>query len=554
MQNIVEIKSVLYNCIEVVNPMVKRVKQSGSPTVIDLFCGCGGFSLGFERAGFRVVAALDSDPHAIHTYKRNRPEMAEQAIIQGDLTQLSPESLADRIGVKHVDVILGGPPCQGFSSVRQVDGSNSGERMVHDPRRDLYQDYFRYISFFQPTFFVMENVIGLKTMNKGQWWTNIRREARQLGYRICPTEFMASNYGVPQNRRRLLIVGTRENHSLLFNRSCLIATHIENKRTLAEAIGDLPDLKAGEGVSPTTYDMNRRLMHVEKYGKDYLYDVLEVDNTKMLTGHIARPHSDRDLRDFARLNEGENSSVAMRRGVKFEFPYNKDIFKDRYTRLDRNKPCKTILAHLAKDGLMFIHPTQLRSLTVREAARIQTFPDWFEFPDARTHAFRLIGNAVPPIVGAAVGNVLFSLICPKKKRVHRTNNSFPKDKAQAIEYLSLALNKNNDFRVQHMDNSLFLKVWNACFYLMPGLHPDEALDHGTEIAEAVEINDNSVAYKLSKYYVRSGWPVALGPLVAEAWKRFDQQRISKEQFYSVEAVKEGIVCLKRGPQVQEGRR
>lgn len=135
----------------------------------------------------------------------------------------------------------------------------------------------------------------------------------------------------------------------------------------------------------------------------HLYSVMEVHQARKLTAHRARPHNDRDLRDFARLKEGESSARAMRRGVQFEFPYRKDRFKDRYTRQSRWDACSTIVAHLSKDGLMFIHPTQNRSLTPREAAHIQSFPDWFEFPIARTHQFRVIGNAVPPLVGEAVG-------------------------------------------------------------------------------------------------------------------------------------------------------
>lgn len=515
---------------------MKIHKRSSKPTLIDLFCGCGGFSLGFERAGFSVVAALDSDPHAINTYEMNRPHMADRVIIQGDLTKLSPECLAKKIGRNKVDVILGGPPCQGFSSVRQVDGSNSGSRMVHDPRRDLYQDYFRYIAFFQPKFFVMENVIGMRTMNKGQWWTKIRNEARKCGYRVCPTEFMASEYGVPQNRRRLLIIGTREDNPVLFNRSCLVPHHTNSKRTLWEAIGDLPELKSGEGQNTMLYDMDRRRRHIKEYGKGYLYDVLEVDRAQMLTGHIARPHSDRDLRDFDRLKEGENSSEAMRRGVQFEFPYNKEIFKDRYTRLDRNQPSRTILAHLAKDGLMFIHPTQLRSLTVREAARIQTFPDWFQFPDARTHAFRLIGNAVPPLVGAEVGKVILSLLQKRKGSKLRKTDLLPKNRTEALKCLGTILNGNTRSEIEGIDDSHFLRIWNACFFLMPGLHPDEALDHGTEIAEYLEVENNEVIKKLSRYYVRSGWPVALKLLAEDAWKRFEEQRISDEQFYCLDAI------------------
>lgn len=180
-------------------------------------------------------------------------------------------------------------------------------------------------------------------------------------------------------------------------------THKNKVVTLGQAIGDLPVLKAGGGAEEMEYDMQRRRAHVRKYGRHFLYKILEVHKAKRLTAHFARPHLQRDLRDFKRLREGENCLHAMQRGVEFEFPYDKTNFKDRYYRQHRNRLCSTIVAHLNKDGLMFIHPTQNRSLTPREAARVQTFPDWFEFPVTRCHQFRLIGNAVPPLIGEAVG-------------------------------------------------------------------------------------------------------------------------------------------------------
>jgi DNA (cytosine-5)-methyltransferase 1 len=507
-----------------------------NPTVIDLFCGCGGFSLGFEQCGFRVVAAIDSDPHAISTYKLNRPKMTEEAILLADLTQFSPEDLSKKIGLNHVDVILGGPPCQGFSSVRQVDGSNSGKRLIPDSRRDLYKEYLRYIDFFQPIFFAMENVLGMRTMNGGKWWTTIRDDARKIGYRICPTEFLATDFGVPQNRRRLLIVGTRENAGILFNQNHLVPSHRGKEVTLWEAIGDLPPLKAGKGKSPADYDPDIRKKHIN----NYLKNVIEIDKSEHLYNHIARPHSARDLRDFARLKEGENSHQAMQRGISFEFPYNKDIFKDRYTRLHRKRPCKTILAHLAKDGLMFIHPTQQRSLTVREAARIQSFPDWFKFPDARTHAFRLIGNAVPPLVGKTVGKTFKYLMKQGEKKNSVKSALLPRNIDQAQETLLAAVKKNNYSELSTKD---FLCVWNSCFYLMPGLHPDEALDHGAETSDCEKAIDDLI---LRKYYIRSGWPVALEPLGREAWRRYQTKQITEEDFYPEDAQKAGLLSSFEG--------
>jgi DNA (cytosine-5)-methyltransferase 1 len=379
--------------------------KAGAPTFLDLFCGCGGFSLGMERAGFRCLAAIDFNADAVATFRENFPHLGDERARCEDLTLFRPEHLANIIGSEKVDVIAGGPPCQGFSTARQRDGANHGaRRLVHDDRRQLYREFLRYVEFFQPRVFVMENVLGIQTASGGEYFTRVQHEARLLGYRVVAQIADAFALGVPQKRRRQLIVGVRADLPGFFPAVIAPAPRAFPGTTLGPAIGDLPRLAAGAGNECFDYDMDRRRGHLTRWGKvarRYLFNVLEVSRAKDLTAHRARPHSDRDLRDFLLLREGENSAQAMRRGVEFEFPYDKSSFQDRYTRQSRRKPCSTIVAHLSKDGLMFIHPTQNRSLTPREAARIQSFPDWFQFPVARTTQYRLIGNAVPPLVGEA---------------------------------------------------------------------------------------------------------------------------------------------------------
>jgi DNA (cytosine-5)-methyltransferase 1 len=370
------------------------------PTCIDLFCGCGGFSLGMERAGFTVLAAIDSNPEAVKVFQKNLPDVAQ--ILEKDLTRFHPRELAALISVDKVDVIVGGPPCQGFSNVRQRDGTNNGRRLVADKRRYLYQDFLRYVEFFRPKVFVMENVLGIRSAEGGKFFTRVQQEARALGYRVHPQVEKAVALGVPQKRQRQLIIGTWRDLPEYFPRELERAPRAVDSPTLGEAICDLPIVRAGGGEEEADYDMERRKACLAKYGRRYLYETLEVQRTPRLTAHRARYHSERDLRDFAKLREGEHCTQAIKRGETFEFPYDRESFKDRYTRQHRNEPCSTILAHMSKDGLMFIHPTQTRSLTPREAARVQSFPDWFEFPVARTHQFRVIGNAVPPLVAEAV--------------------------------------------------------------------------------------------------------------------------------------------------------
>ncbi|MBI2925426.1 MAG: DNA (cytosine-5-)-methyltransferase [Verrucomicrobia bacterium] len=579
-------------------------RRDACPTCLDLFCGCGGFSLGLQRAGFRVLAAIDSDPGAIEVFKANLPDVPH-ALCE-DLTQFSPETLAamltphSALHTPHsieVDVIVGGPPCQGFSKARMRDGANHGsKRFVEDPRRHLYREFLRFVDFFQPRVFVLENVLGLRNAAGGAYFTAVQKEARELGrahgkpgYRVHSQIEDAWKLGVPQKRCRQLIIGVRNDlpgyflpelkpaPRVVFPRSSRREEAHSSKSeiripesevdqslvtsaatvTLGDATGDLPILRAGAGKDERDYDLARRAEHLRWCGdtaKAYLFDVLEIDRGVKLTNHVARPHSDRDLGDFDRLKEGETSAQAMRRGVQFDFPYSKEHFKDRYTRQSRWKPCSTIVAHLSKDGLMFIHPTQRRSLTPREAARIQSFPDWFRFPAARTHAFRLIGNAVPPLVAEAVGLAVKEFLgasagSSRREEAHSQIRN-PKSEIRSGESLltSAATNRPGAARelerlarldrraLRALPTVEFLRGWHALLFLFPGLHPDNALDHGDDIEEipATQLGLPGLEELLTRRHARSGWPVALEPIGREAWRRYEEDKIRDEEFYCVE--------------------
>ena len=177
-------------------------------TYIDLFCGCGGFSLGLERAGLTGLAAIDFNPEAITVFQKNFPLFPHA--LERDLTAFPPAELARLIKTTSVDVIVGGPPCQGFSTVRQRDGANNGPRLIEDPRRYLYQEFLRYVGFFRPKLFVMENVLGIKSASGGKYFSKVRQEAQALGYRVHPQVEKAFALGVPQKRQRQLIIGTRD--------------------------------------------------------------------------------------------------------------------------------------------------------------------------------------------------------------------------------------------------------------------------------------------------------------------------------------------------------
>lgn len=525
-------------------------------TFLDLFCGCGGFSLGMERAGFRCLAAIDFNPEAVTVFKRNFPHITHS--LERDMTIFPPAELARLIETKTVDVIVGGPPCQGFSTVRQRDGANSGPRMIEDKRRHLYQEFLRYVDFFRPKLFVMENVLGIKSAAGGKYFTRVQKEARAMGYRVHPQVERAFDLGVPQKRRRQLIIGTRLDIPQYFPGELKPAPRAVEWPTLGEAIGDLPPVRAGGGEEEVDYDLERRKAHVEKYSHHYLYETLEVHRAQKLTAHRARPHSERDLRDFAKLREGEHCAEAMKRGEVFEFPYDKSTFTDRYTRQHRNEPCSTIVAHLSKDGLMFIHPTQNRSLTAREAARVQSFPDWFQLPVPRTHQFRVIGNAVPPLVSEAIGLAAKSYLektMKNKKNVQFGLSPLPSDQQEAVAWLLELAHAGESKTLRQLPLAEFKRGWYSIGFLYAGLHPDSALEHGTEVSNSAEDFPEIRKIEprlLAPFFVDSGWPVLLAPIAAEAWRRFEAGELKDDEFYCSEAVTAGM-CY-RNPNLIEGVR
>lgn len=547
-------------------------RDPSAPTFIDLFCGCGGFALGMIRSGFRCLAAIDVDTAAIATLRENLVDRqnvglpAVENALARNLRTLKANQLAELIGTKDVDVIVGGPPCQGFSTARQRDGANHGEdRLVRDARRHLYRVFLRYVDYFRPKVFVIENVLGIRTAAGGEYFTRVQKESRSLGYRVHSQIEDAWELGVPQKRRRQLIVGVQAELHGFFPPELLASPRVQPRTKLGIAIGDLPILRAGGGEQECEYKVERRSQHLRKYGKkarDYLFNVLEIGQAVKLTNHVARPHSERDLRDFARLREGESSARAIReRKVKFEFPYDKSSFKDRYTRQNRRAACSTIVAHMSKDGLMFIHPTQNRSLTPREAARIQTFPDWFRFPVARTHAFRLIGNAVPPVVGEAVGLAIKKFLTTQTTPIVRTaarprveaigsngmRSNLPRDSRDAIQRLLLVARFDRR-KLRLMTTEEFVGAWHALLFLFPGIHPDGALDHGDDVQRVAIKMPKSPRFRrlVARRYARSGWPIALKDVGAEAWRRYKARELSDEDFYCVDAQRSGLEHIRAG--------
>lgn len=260
-------------------------------TFIDLFSGCGGFSLGFEWAGLVCRAAVDMDAAAIQTFKVNH-SYHTHALVR-DLTTFGPDDLDKLLGgSERIDVVVGGPPCQGFSRARRVGGSNNGDRLVEDPRRELYREFLLFVKYYQPKVFLMENVPDIKLAAGGEFFTRLQVESRELGYRVIPYEVEAWRFGVPQKRIRQIIIGTRRELPLFIPDRYIRMTHaspgepisidLEPAVPLGEAIGDLPAISAGDEQFERDYDLDARSEHLRRYGDRFTIGALQVDKAEKL--------------------------------------------------------------------------------------------------------------------------------------------------------------------------------------------------------------------------------------------------------------------------------
>jgi len=506
--------------------MTKEIK------FIDVFSGCGGLSYGLEMAGLECLAAIDFNIHAINTFNLNHKK---QVGYQKDLTEFKPNQLAEIINTKKVDIIVGGPPCQGFSTARSQGGANFGKRLIDDPRRDLYLRFLEYVEYFLPEIFVMENVLGIKKAASGVYYTKVQEKCRSIGYSLAPVEINCWEFGVPQKRVRQLFIGTRVGNSLFmppylkkthFYKGEINESSLEKFVSVGEAIFDLPPLKADSGKEISKYDLELRKKHLIKYGDRYIIKAMNASLVSELTWHISRPHSDRDLRDFKRIREGENSKHALERGEILETPYSMESFADKYKRQDGEDLCSTIVAHLQKDGLSFIHPKQNRSLTPREAARIQSFPDNFLFSGQRGNVYHQIGNAVPPLAGRAIGYALEKYL--KHLKISETRPTYKdSDKKFAFQKLDSLVNSLSLSDINELSTKEFMEIWNSVHIIHPTLHPQNALEESKETQ--MYSDEKSLVY--APFDKASGWPLALIPIAQEAFNRFQKSELSESEFY-----------------------
>lgn len=364
---------------------------------IDLFSGCGGMTLGFNWAGFNSVLASDVDENCQKTFATNFPEIP---FLCGDLSKFKKDDFDTVIKDKNIDVIIGGPPCQGFSLANKRRRNDS-----NDPRNQLFYEFIKTIEWYNPKAFVMENVKGLLSMQSGKVIEQIQYEfeqAGQFGYEVKIQVLKASDYGVPQSRERVIIIGVRKDLGLSPE---FPAKKYQTEITVEQAISDLPKISAGEGEEPMKYATDAKNEYQEFMRK----------NSRKVFNHIAMKHTPRVIERFKAIKPGKNlldvwdTHGAVQRGNPNEKSTIK--FSQNNLRLHANKPAPTIAASFQSN---FIHPFLDRNFTAREGARLQSFPDDFIFEGMRTKMswekglsqYQQIGNAVPPLMAYEIARTL----------------------------------------------------------------------------------------------------------------------------------------------------
>lgn len=395
--------------------LLALAKRTTRPMAADLFCGAGGLSLGLSEAGFDVVYSVDVDDDALETHRANHPGISvNMDLSQGRNVQRVGELLAS-LGVT---LIAGGPPCQPFSRAGRSmirDLVRSGRRDGRDERRDLWEGFLGVIEIARPRAVLMENVPDMALDRSMVILRTMIERLEGIGYSVEERIVDTSRHGVPQFRQRLILVALRDGLAFSW------PDDIRERVTVEGAIGDLPPVEGGwrptNGNEPdvvatgwakydgpvTDYQRHARRSVQPAYA-DKIFD------------HITRPVRDDDALAFAQMDSSTRYSE-LDESLK---RYRDDIFDDKYKRLEPNDLSRTITAHIAKDGYWYIHPYQDRTLTVREAARLQTFPDHFRFAGPPSSAFKQIGNAVPPALAERFGVAILDSLRRRRKAEEST--------------------------------------------------------------------------------------------------------------------------------------
>lgn len=364
--------------------MLQRI---AGPIAVDLFAGAGGLSLGFELAGFSIALAIEQATHAATTYAHNHPDTV---LIKDDIRNLDPKSCLTHAGIdpSKVDALICGLPCQGFSE------SNRRTRTMGNLRNHYYEDFLRFVRSIRPSHVVVENVAGMQTMAGGEVIRRIFEECGKLGYSMTSYELNAADFGVPQLRRRLFLVG-----SLDGNLAPPRSTHRSGSKeqvTVRNAIGDLPVLRPGASLEMRPYRKAKTLSPYQRKMRR------GVGRGGLVSGHRVTRSSEIVLERYRHIRQGQNWEA-----IPAPLMVN---YKDRtlchtglYYRLIWDLPSK-VIGNFRKN--MLIHPSQNRGLSVREAARLQSFPDRYDILGPMGAQQQQVADAVPPLLAKAVAEVV----------------------------------------------------------------------------------------------------------------------------------------------------
>ncbi|TXB66168.1 DNA cytosine methyltransferase [Vicingus serpentipes] len=394
----------------------KKADKSSDPRIIDFFCGAGGLSLGFRQEGFHIDLANDYEAVCIETFKYNHPEVPENRVIHGDIREIVNhiENYID----KEIDVVVGGPPCQGFSSANQ-------QRVIDDPRNELYKYFIIGITKIAPKFVVMENVRGMlpyaDQVVEDYHNISLKKNGKTLSYDVAYKVMVSDNFGVAQKRQRLIFIAVRNDISKSNNITPQqiineIDKSSENvkRHVLKDALAHIKPLEAPRVKNMTDIDdeITGKKVDVNQFQgneNSYLKLINEGRKIEYVFNHKARYTNDINYEIYETLEQGEDGTSEK---IKHVMPYKhrNHIFKDKYFKLIEDKPSRTITAHLKMDCHSHIHPRQVRSITPREAARIQSFSDDYVFLGAYLKTYMQIGNAVPPVMARGIAKVLKNYI------------------------------------------------------------------------------------------------------------------------------------------------
>lgn len=400
-----------------------------SLSFIDLFGAPGGMSLGFKMAGMKPLAALDVYEPGIRTFQKNFPKVPKKNVVHADAGSNGiVERFRKTTGLKKgdVDVIIGGPPCQGFSTIGRIkiaslvkngqrNGRSSDPRFIEDRRNYLYKAFVRFVDFYQPRAVVMENVPGMNTYRGGKVVEQIKKDFRSAGFKNVKSEVInAVDYGVPQRRKRIFFIATRKMHNIIFPQKThfpkskldrkLLDPNSNDHVTVWDAIGDLPQvykpIRGGKTKDAPKQYNKKPACNYQRWLRQ---------NSKKVHNHITRWHRKKDHVVFSHMKPGQRWSELSARDRKL-IGYSDESFDDKWKRLPLHEPSWTVVSHIHKDGYMYIHPTKNRTISVREAARLQSFPDSFIFEGSRSSQFKQIGNAVPPLFAKAVAKSIIDIL------------------------------------------------------------------------------------------------------------------------------------------------